>query len=451
MADLIRSIKVPGAVLMGLGSILGTGVFVSLAFATQVIGSSIILAIILAGFLAIANGLSSAQLAAVHPVSGGTYEYGYRFLGSYWGFSAGWLFLLAKSASAATAIIGTTSYAFQFLGIDANYLVYQSVNIFILIMLTWLVAGGIQRSNLVNKIIVSITLTGLLSLVFMGLTQSTNSPTISTIFDFENDFSNLFYASALMFVAFTGYGRIATLGEEVVNPSKTIPKAIILTLFSTLILYAGVAYTAIHVMGAESFGNTINSDAAPLVQVASYLNSQTLITIVSVSAITAMIGGTIKSITGYIQGGSWHVPAVGFANRTIQNTSSKWEPCKFSLFHRDYHIFTCAHWRHQDYLVIQRIYSFGILCYNQFGGIEDPGSTKTLSANSFSNWTTGLPVSRFFCGCSGMDYRAPTLAGRYILALYYFKSEFEPGLNKFRLLDVHHLFDLYSIRSNHPA
>lgn len=298
MADLIRSIKVPGAVLMGLGSILGTGVFVSLAFATQVIGSSIILAIILAGFLAIANGLSSAQLAAVHPVSGGTYEYGYRFLGSYWGFSAGWLFLLAKSASAATAIIGTTSYAFQFLGIDANYLVYQSVNIFILIMLTWLVAGGIQRSNLVNKIIVSITLTGLLSLVFMGLTQSTNSPTISTIFDFENDFSNLFYASALMFVAFTGYGRIATLGEEVVNPSKTIPKAIILTLSSTLILYAGVAYTAIHVMGAESFGNTINSDAAPLVQVASYLNSPILITIISISAITAMIGVLLNLLLG---------------------------------------------------------------------------------------------------------------------------------------------------------
>src|SRR5690625_3324751 len=95
---------------MGLGSILGTGLFVSLAIATQVAGNGIVLSIILAGILAAFNGLSRAQLAANYPVSGGTYEYGYRTLGSWWGFSAGWMFLTAKSASAATAVLGCAGY-----------------------------------------------------------------------------------------------------------------------------------------------------------------------------------------------------------------------------------------------------------------------------------------------------------------------------------------------------
>jgi len=298
MADLIRTIKVPGAVLMGLGSILGTGVFVSIAFATQVAGSAVILAIIVAGLLAIANGLSSAQLASIHPVSGGTYEYGYHFLGSYWGFSAGWLFLMAKSASAATAILGTTSYVFHFLGLEIDSPMFKSTNIFIVILLTWLVSGGISRSNQFNKIIVAITLFGLLSLIYVGFTKTANTLSLNYLLTFGGGYKGLFYSSALMFVAFTGYGRIATLGEEVVNPAKTIPFAIILTMIITLILYSGVAFTAINVMGAESFGETINNDAAPLVQVAEYLNSHILVIIISISAITAMLGVLLNLMLG---------------------------------------------------------------------------------------------------------------------------------------------------------
>lgn len=85
---------------MGLGSIVGTGIFVSIAIATQIAGNGIIVAIVFAAALAAINGLSSAQLAAAHPVSGGTYEYENQFLNSYFGFSAGWMFLIAKSASA---------------------------------------------------------------------------------------------------------------------------------------------------------------------------------------------------------------------------------------------------------------------------------------------------------------------------------------------------------------
>jgi APA family basic amino acid/polyamine antiporter len=110
--ELERSIRTPGAILMGLGSIVGTGIFVSIAIATQIAGNGIMISIVIAAILATFNGLSSAQLAAAHPVSGGTYEYGYRFLNSYLGFTAGWMFMIAKSASAAMAVLGCSGYLF---------------------------------------------------------------------------------------------------------------------------------------------------------------------------------------------------------------------------------------------------------------------------------------------------------------------------------------------------
>jgi basic amino acid/polyamine antiporter, APA family len=109
-ASLLREIGLPGAVFMGLGSIMGTGLFVALGIAAGVAGTGILLALPLAALLALFNGLSSAQLAAAHPVSGGTYEYGHRYLSPGLGFSAGSMFLLAKSASAATAALGVGGY-----------------------------------------------------------------------------------------------------------------------------------------------------------------------------------------------------------------------------------------------------------------------------------------------------------------------------------------------------
>ena len=109
-SSLQRTIGTGGAILLGLGSIIGTGVFVSIALATGQAGSWVLVAIAIATLTATCNGLSSAQLAAVYPVSGGTYEYGTRLLSPSAGFAAGWLFLCAKSASAAAATLGAGAY-----------------------------------------------------------------------------------------------------------------------------------------------------------------------------------------------------------------------------------------------------------------------------------------------------------------------------------------------------
>jgi len=297
-SELKRVIRTPGAILMGLGSIIGTGIFVSIAIATQVAGNGVVIAIVIAAILATFNGLSSAQLAAAHPISGGTYEYGYRFLGSQFGFSAGWMFLLAKSASAATAVLGCVGYLFYALGLESDTWMTSVAGLVLLLIMTRLVSGGISRSNRANVWIITGTLFGLALLVTAAIWQ-TGIPT-RPVTDALTDTSwrSILHASALMFVAYTGYGRIATLGEEVRNPAITIPRAIILAMALIVVIYLTVALVALHVMGSEAFGKTAQGEAAPLMVVAQTLSLPGLGTAVTFAALTAMLGVLLNLLLG---------------------------------------------------------------------------------------------------------------------------------------------------------
>ena len=296
--ELKRHLKTPGAVLMGLGSIIGTGIFVSIAIATQVAGNGVVIAIVIAAVLAALNGLSSAQLAAAHPVSGGTYEYGNRFLNSYFGFTAGWMFLIAKSASAATAVLGCIGYLFYAFDVDSEKGLTLVFGLLMLLLITYLVSGGISRSNLANKIIVSVTLAGLAILVVVGF--FVNGIPFQPIEDAITNTSGsaILYASALMFVAYTGYGRIATLGEEVDEPRKTIPRAIIIAMVLIVVLYLIVSLTALQIIGAGAFGQTVEGEVAPLMAVAQALSVPVIGPIITFAAITAMLGVLLNLILG---------------------------------------------------------------------------------------------------------------------------------------------------------
>ena len=152
VTELRRELGVPGAVVTGLGSILGTGVFVSIAVAAGFAGRWVLLAAPLAGVVATFNGLSSAQLAAAHPVAGGTYEYGHRFLNAQFGFTAGWLFLVAKSASAATAATGASAYLVALAGWPEGLRAPLALGL--LALLTLAVATGIRRTSWLNTVLV---------------------------------------------------------------------------------------------------------------------------------------------------------------------------------------------------------------------------------------------------------------------------------------------------------
>lgn len=298
-----RAVGLWGAVWLGLGSILGTGVFVSLGIAAGVVGSGVVVAVALAALLAIANGLSSAQLAAAHPVSGGTYEYGHRVVHPAAGFAAGWMFLAAKSASAATAALGCAGYLLHLLGAADGVALRVGVALAGVLLLTILVAGGVRRSNAANAVVVSLTLGTLAAFVLVGwlgmdlarLPERLGADALAGAFA---EPSTLLHATALMFVAYTGYGRIATLGEEVGDPRRTIPRAVIATLAVSMILYVAVAATAVAAVGAEAFAASTAREAAPLEVVAGSFRHAWVAPVVAVGAVTAMAGVLLNLLLG---------------------------------------------------------------------------------------------------------------------------------------------------------
>ena len=267
--------------MLGLGSIIGTGVFISLGIGASIAGPMILPAIGLAGLVALCNGLSSAQLAANHPVSGGTYEYGHRWLNPSLGFVAGWMFLCAKSASAATAALGFALYLNP-----ENSLPIALAIVWVITAITLL---GIQRTNTINTLIVGAVLLSLIAFVVFGAPAiSANPQNWQSALDGEN-LKNLLPATALMFVAFTGYGRIATLGEEVTEPRRTIPRAITATLVTTTVIYIVVTWVAL-----ANAGNQFSS----LALIAQTFSGPSLVKVLTAGAIIAMASVLLNLVLG---------------------------------------------------------------------------------------------------------------------------------------------------------
>lgn len=288
--SLKRELGVGGATMMGLGSILGTGVFVSIGIAAGIAGGGVVTAIALAAAVATCNALNSAQLAASHPVSGGTYEYGYRYLNPWLGFSAGWMFLCAKAASAATAALGFAGYLLAATGVDGGWRVPLAM--LAVAVLTAVVLTGIRRSSYANIAIVSVTLVALASFVLAGL------PSVSPArLQLGAEPRALLHATALMFVAYTGYGRIATLGEEVREPRTTIPRAIVLTLVVSAVVYVAVAVVGVGAAGADRLAAAAREEAAPLAVAARDFRVPVR-PIVALGAMTAMLGVLLNLLLG---------------------------------------------------------------------------------------------------------------------------------------------------------
>lgn len=284
---LLRTLGLKDAVGIGLGAIIGAGIFVVTGIAAGVSGPAFIISLLIAGIVASFNALSSAQLAAIYPQSGGTYEYGYRLLNPAFGFSAGWMFLISKLAAAGVVAIGFGSYFYQLVPIASPI----SISVVAVIFLTIVNYFGVKKAGILNLVIVAITILSLLYLVFSGIPKVT-----------PNNFkpfapfgiSGIAEATALLFFAFTGYARIATLAEEVSEPKKTIPKAIIITIITAILLYVAVSVVAIGAIGAESMA----SSKSPLQLVAKSLTTPAIHTIITIGASTAMLGVLLSQILG---------------------------------------------------------------------------------------------------------------------------------------------------------
>jgi APA family basic amino acid/polyamine antiporter len=292
---LSRVLGVPGAVLMGLGSIVGTGIFVTIGTAAGIAGSAVLIAIVLAAVVATCNGLASAQLAAAHPVSGGAYEYSHRYASPWLGRLAGTTFVVAKTASAATAALGFAGYALTLAGdhmrsIGDHRELQIAIAAGVIAVLAAIVAGGMTRSHRMNTIIVATTLVALAIYVIATLPHvSFANLSLGTLHP-----GDLVHATALVFVAYTGYGRIATLGEEVRDPTRTIPRAMVITLVVTAVLYIVVTATAVGAVGAPVLAEATRTTSAPLEASA----PAGLRPLIAIGAATAMLGVILNLLLG---------------------------------------------------------------------------------------------------------------------------------------------------------
>lgn len=293
-----RVLGVPGAVGLGLGSILGTGVFMSLALATDLVGEQVLLCVQGAALIALLNGLSSARLAATHPVSGGTYEYGYRLLRPSLGFVAGWLFLLAKSASAASAALTLGHYALVTIGL-VTWPFDVTAALCVLAAVALLVGRGVRPSQVTNFVLVSFTI--IILVIFIVAALSPPGAALHSTTPGEMDevapMTSL-RATALLFVSFTGYGRIATLGEEVRAPARTIPRAILVSLLLTSLLYSGVTAALLARLPFSPAGAMPGARSAPLVEVAESLPLSWLPLSLQIAAGTALLGVLLNLLLG---------------------------------------------------------------------------------------------------------------------------------------------------------
>ncbi len=285
--QLQRSLTLKDAVGVGLGAIIGAGIFVVTGVAAGISGPAFLVGLFIAGCIATCNALSSAQLAAQFPFAGGTYDYGNRLLSPLFGFSAGWMFLISKLSAGSVVAIGFGSYFYQLTGLGTPIILALAAIVF----LTIANLLGIKKAGMLNLIIVGFTILSLLYLVISGVPeiQSQNFTPFAPF-----GIYGIAEASALLFFAFTGYARIATLAEEVKDPKTTIPKAIIITIVSAIILYGVVSVTAIGVIGFEAMAQSIS----PLQLVANQLQTPFIQTIIALGACTAMLGVLLSQILG---------------------------------------------------------------------------------------------------------------------------------------------------------
>ena len=298
-----RRLGVADAVVIGLGSMLGAGVFAAVGPAAGAAGSWLLAGLVLAGAVAYANASSSAALAAVYPESGGTYVYGRRRLGAFWGFLAGWAFLAGKLASCAAMALTLGSYVAPGMA--------RPVALAGLAAVTVANYLGVDRTVAATRVVVGVVLAALAAAVAgMLLGGQADLANLTTRAGGGAGAYGVLQAAGLLFFAFAGYARVATLGEEVADPARTIPRAVPLALGIVLAVYAVVCAAALLAAGPAALATS----PAPLAEAVGAGGLAGLEPVVRVGAAVASLGVLLSlqaglSRTGFAMAANHDLPA----------------------------------------------------------------------------------------------------------------------------------------------
>ncbi|MFF5481364.1 APC family permease [Streptomyces sp. NPDC012935] len=284
-SELRRTLGVSDAVVIGLGSMVGAGIFAALAPAARAAGSALLLGLAVAAVVAYCNATSSARLAALYPASGGTYVYGRKRLGEFWGYLAGWSFVVGKTASCAAMALTVGAYVWPGQA--------HAVAVAAVVALTAVNYGGVQKSAWLTRVIVAVVLAVLACVVVVCL-GSGQSQAGRLDVGASGGVDGVLQAAGLLFFAFAGYARIATLGEEVRDPARTIPRAIPLALGIALAVYVCVSVAVLSVLGSQALGQA----GAPLADAVRAAGVPGLAPVVRVGAAVAALGSLLALFLG---------------------------------------------------------------------------------------------------------------------------------------------------------
>lgn len=280
-----RRLGVTDSVVIGLGAMIGAGIFAALGPAAAAAHGGLLIALAVAAVIAYCNAMSSARLAALYPESGGTYVYGRERLGQFWGYLAGWGFVVGKTASCAAMALTVGTYAWP--GHE------HAVAVVAVVVITGVNYVGVQKSAMLARIIVAVVLMVLALVVVLCLTGTSvaQSPFAT---DGAMTFTGVVQAAGLLFFAFAGYARIATLGEEVRDPKRTIPRAIPIALAITLVVYVVVAGAVLAALGSEGLAAATD----PLAQAVQAAGFGQFEVIVRIGAVVAALGSLLSLVLG---------------------------------------------------------------------------------------------------------------------------------------------------------
>ncbi len=284
-AALARRLGTGDAVVIGLGSMIGAGVFAAFAPAAAAAGGALLIGLVLAAAVAYCNATSSAQLAAQYPTSGGTYVYGRERLGPWWGFLAGWGFLVGKTASCAAMALTFAAYV-------APPAWQRPVAVAAVLVLTAVNSRGITRTAGLTRVLVAVVLVALAVAVAGSLAGAAGG--LPGTLAPPNGWYGVLQAAGLLFFAFAGYARIATLGEEVREPRRTIPRAIPLALGLAVAVYAVVAVGLLLALGPQRLAVS----HAPRVDAVRTAGWAWALPVVRTGAVAAALGALLALIAG---------------------------------------------------------------------------------------------------------------------------------------------------------
>jgi APA family basic amino acid/polyamine antiporter len=287
---LARRLGTGDAVILGLGAMVGAGVFAAWAPAARATGSAVLVALGVAAVVAYCNAAASAQLAAVYPTSGGTYIYGRERLGQWCGFAAGWAFVIGKTASIAAMALTVGVYA-----VPDHWMAQRLVAVAAVVGFAALNYRGVHKTAALTRIL--ITLTGLALALTVAAIWSSGRATTTHLAGWAtpaHGLHGLLQAAALLFFAFAGYARIATMAEEVRDPATAIPRAIIGALLVALVTYAVVGASALAAAGPDALGHA----GAPLTTAVRAVGASWAVPVTRVGAAIAGLGALLALIAG---------------------------------------------------------------------------------------------------------------------------------------------------------